>query len=303
MISADRALRFAHAATLVVIACITMVSSMAAQERPLAEEGPKPGAVGEPVAPMEIKRIYDMADLLNDEQVASLERDAARLRRFDLPVIIIVQFNELSAEAAQTFAVEIRRAWGVESEAGADDGMVMLVSVNTSEGGISTVLSWGEDALPNYGVDDVVAASIKEEWLDRHIADGQLFEGILFSLRRFLYHSIYSPAPQEPLTTSQRLTGTGISVAGPIIALGSIVLAGWWHVKRSVDGTAARFMLLGVPAMSLGIAVVSIWARSGWGISAALVLLVLTAALWVERDPARGLPSRDNDPLGTTGTP
>jgi uncharacterized membrane protein YgcG len=299
--SACRMHRLSLVATLVVIATLSLVSSVGAQE---ADEGPSPGAVGEPAAPMEIKRVYDFANLLNDDQKASIESDAARLRRFDLPVLIMVQFNELSSGAAEELADEIRREWGVESEAGADDGMVMLVSVNTSEaGGISTVVSWGKDALPNYGVDDMVAASIKAEWLDRHIAEGELFNGILYSLRKLLYHSIYFPAPQEPLTATQQLTGTAISVTGPIIALGSIVLVCWWYAKRSIREMVPRHLTWSVPAMSFGIAVMSVWSRSGWGISAVLVLLVLTAGLWVARDPARALPPRGSGPLGTAGTP
>ncbi|MDQ4043900.1 MAG: TPM domain-containing protein [Chloroflexota bacterium] len=230
--------------------------------------------------------MYDTANLLNDAQEASIERDAARLQRFGLPAIILVQFDEFSTDEASAFAAEVRHQWAVETEPGADDGLVMLVSINSTEGTISTTLSWGENALPNAGLNETLAATIESEWLDAGIAGGQLYEGILYSLRRMIYHSIYAPAPPPPLTTAQRITNAAVDIVGPLISLAGIALSvAALSLRRSARLVAPIFVWC-VGAATFLTAIPAVWSRSGWGAAASILLLASTALLWVSRDAA-----------------
>lgn len=281
---------------LAIVALVTIVASLvaptAAQDVDPPDPGPEPAAIGEPVAPLTDKRVYDMANLLNNEQEASIESDANRLARHGIPNVVVVHFSTLSPEEAGAFAAEIRRQWGVESSPGADDGLVLLVSINDTEEnqGIVTTLSWGDNALPHYGVTSATAADIKRAWLDRYIDGGNLFEGIVFALRRLIYHSIYDPAPQAPLTGARADIGAIMPAAGIALAAGALALAGWcWspqgRQRRPRQELADLALQWGVPILAAAVFALSVAGRSGWGVAAGLVLLGIAMADWVARDP------------------
>lgn len=281
-----------------VMIMATLISPVAAQDDDPPDPGPEPNAIGEPVAPLADKRIYDMANLLNNGQEASIESDADRLAHHGIPNVVIVQFTTLTPEEADAFAAGIRREWRVESSPGADDGLVMLVSVNDTEEnrGITTTLSWGDDALPHFGVNPTTAAQIQESWLDRYIDDGRLFEGIVFALRRLIYHSIYDPAPQAQLTGARADVGAVVPAVGIALAIGSLALAGWrWshgRQDRRNQGLADLGLRWGVPAVAVGIFALSVIGQSGWGVVAAFALLGIAVADWVARDPRRAAEAR-----------
>jgi hypothetical protein len=268
----------------------------AAQDDDPADPGPEPGAIGQPVAPLAEKRVYDMANLLNNAQEASIETDAARLARFGVPVVVIVQLSTMSPEQAAAFAADVRRQWRVETRPGADDGLIMLVSVADTEEqqGIVTTMSWGDNALPHFGITATTSAQIQNAWLDRYIDNGYLYEGILFTLRRLVYHSIYDPAPQAALTGVRAALGTAMSLIGPLLAIVAVPLAAWrWTHGR--PGRAARdlpdlALTWGVPALALAVAALAVIGHSRWGVAAALALLAVAAVDWVARDPRRAAP-------------
>lgn len=287
---------------LVIITLVTILTSLAtpaaAQDGDPPDAGPAPGAIGEPVAPLPDKRVYDMANLLNNEQEASIERDAQRLARHGIPNLTVVRLGTMTPEEAATFAAEIRQQWGVESSPGADDGLVILVSVhNTEEGqGIATTTSWGDNALPHFGVTEKTSADIQLSWLDRYIGEGYLYEGVLYTLRRLIYHSIYDPAPQEPLTGARASLGSVMSIAGVALAAGALALAGWRWMRgwRRQHGDDMPEMALSWSLSVLAVAVfaLAVAGHSGWGVTAALLLLGLAAADWVARDPRRAPETR-----------
>jgi uncharacterized membrane protein YgcG len=272
---------------------LSLAAPAAAQDDDPPDPGPEPGAIGEPAAPMDDKRVYDMANLLNNSQKASIEMDAQRLARHGVPNIVIVQRSAMTPEEADVFAADVRRGWGIETSPGADDGLVVLVTVNDTEErpGIFTTMSWGDNALPHFGVTAATSDDIQAAWLDRYIDEGHLYEGILFSLRRLIYHSIYDPAPAEPLGNIRAGLGSAMSVAGLALAIGAVALAGWHWTReasqRSSVDIAAFALKWAVPALAVFVFALSVAGHSGWGVSAALVLLGVAAANWVARDPRR----------------
>jgi hypothetical protein len=287
---------------LVIVILITLLTSLAApaaaQDDDPPDAGPAPGAVGKPAAPLADKRVYDMANLLSNGQEASIETDAQRLARHGIPNVTVVRLGTMTPQEADDFATEIRLQWGVESSPNAEDGLVILVSVTDTEEGqaIATTVSWGDKALPHFGVTEATSTDIQRSWLDRYIGEGYLYEGILFTLRRLIYHSIYDPAPQEPLTGARASLGAVMSVAGIAIAAGALALAGWRWIPglRRRDGGGVPEMVLvgGLSALAVAVFALSVAGHSGWGVTAALVLLGVAAADWVARDPRRAPETR-----------
>src|SRR5690606_29350690 len=56
-------------AIVTLLAIVTSLGTLAAaQGDDLPDSGPAPGAIGQPVAPLAEKRVYDVANLLNDGQ-------------------------------------------------------------------------------------------------------------------------------------------------------------------------------------------------------------------------------------------
>lgn len=287
---------------LVIVTLVAILASPAtpavAQDDDPPDAGPAPGAIGEPAAPLADKRVYDMANLLTNEQEASIERDAQRLTRHGIPNLTVIRLGGMTPQEADTFADEIRQQWGVESSPGAGDGLVILVSVtDTEEGqGIATTVSWGDSALPHFGVTEAISTDIQRSWLDRYIGEGYLYEGVLFTLRRLIYHSIYDPAPQEPLTGARASLGTVMSIAGIAIAAGAVVLASWrwfpgWR-RRNGNGMPEAALVVGLSALAVAVFALSVAGHSGWGVTAALVLLSVAAAGWVAGDPRRAPETR-----------
>lgn len=288
-----------------VISITFVADSVAAQENPpetetqtgqsvdFPDQGPMPGNVGQPQAPLQSKRVYDMANLLDDREEGKVENDASRLNRFGIPTVIITMSSDITAEQASEFAADVRRQWNVESAAGADDGLVMLIVAGESaRRSIFSVMSWGAQALPHMGVDLLISKQIQKEWLDPNLAEFDIYEGILFSLRRFIYLSIYETEPSPPLTDSQSTTRTILQWAAPLLTLAGLLsfLPKWINASRIWSDERKRTIGFvrswGVPVLTFDLAVASVWARSTIGIVCTLVLIGAMVVTWARTDHA-----------------
>jgi uncharacterized membrane protein YgcG len=273
----------------------SLASPAVAQDDDPPDAGPQAGVLGDPVAPLAEKRVYDMANLLNNGQEASIEMDAGRLARHGIPRLVIIQLGAMAPEEADAFAAHVRRQWGIESSPGADDGLVILVTVTDTEErrGIFTTMSWGDNALPHFGVTATSSAGIQRAWLDRYIDEGFLYEGIDFTLRRLIYHSIYDPAPQAPLTGLRANLGGVMSLAGPLLAIVAVALAARrWTRNRRAPELVDLALQWGVPVLAVAVFALAVMGHSGWGVAAAFVLLGVAALDWIARDPRRSTPGR-----------
>lgn len=284
-----RAHCLAVALTCVLLA--TLVTDTVATEESPADAGPRPGAIGDPVAPIASKHLYDMADLLTNDQEAWIERDASRLERFGIQAVILVQVSDMTPEEATAFAADVRSQWDVASSPGANDGLVMLVVADTSEDrNVFTVMSWGDAALPHFGIDEGVADAIHSAWFDSYVQDGQMYEGIVYSLRRLIYHSIYEPAPIAPLTDPQSTVRTVTSWASPMLAIAALALIArrLGHrggSNRPPSPGREKLAPWGLPAATIVVAALAVWSQSEIGVASATVLLALSAFDWARRGP------------------
>ncbi len=272
-----------------LILCLSLGASTAAQEVP--NEEPAPGSVGQPAEPVASRHLYDYANLLDDGQEASIETDADRLQRFGIPAVILVQASDMTPDDAVAYASEIGTQWSVESSPGAADGLVMLVIVDLSEEKhVFTVMAWGENALPSFGVNQEVARTIHERWLDGYAQQGYIYEGILYSLRRLVYHSIYDPAPEGELSGPLAVLHRIVSWLAPIVGLAGVAatLARWsrWLDLPAIEGRNLDLALMwAMPVLAIVIAALAVWTESGTGVLSALALGVIATAGWLRRDP------------------
>lgn len=261
----------------------------AAQDEDPADAGPQPGAIGEPVEPLTDKRVYDMANLLNNSQENAIESDAARLERNGVPSVVIVMASDMNPDQAAAFGADVRQEWDIESAPDADDGLVMLVVVDlTDEKNIFSVMAWGEGAFPHFGLDQERSSQIKADWLDAYLNAGHIYDGILSTYRRLIYHSIYDPAPQAPITDAQSAMQTVVDWTAPLLALGGLIAGGmqWLRVPATRERRFQQVVTFGIPTVTALVAVASVWSHSGVGVVSTLVLIAVACASWITRDPS-----------------
>lgn len=240
---------------------------------------------GEPTAPLSERHVYDLANVLTPDEAASIESDAARLQRFNVPTLVITVASDMSPDDAHNVAASLRQDWDVETTAGAADGLVFLVSIPASEQGESiAALSWGSNALPHNGINGAAIAEIQQRWIDPWLAESQVFESLRYGLRRLIYHAIYDPAPAAPLSAAQQTAQTITAWCAPltVIGIGALRLTLPAHLRSRRPEWAPE---LGLILLALLLAILSVWAHSSIGVACAALLLVAAATQWVRNDP------------------
>lgn len=310
--SRDRTVRSCQNLVLVLVSCIAISSLLVApitlraqeaspgtetqtgQPADLPDSGPVPGDIGERNEPLGSKRVYDMANLLDNREEGKVGDDADRLARFGIPSLIITQSSDMPLDEATQFANTVRLEWRVESSPGADDGLVILVNVGEdAKRNVYSVMSWGAQALPHFGVDLLVSKEIQTEWLDTYLAEFDVYEGILFTLRRLIYLSIYEPALQPPLSDRQSTTQAIVEWAGPVLALGGLVvsLPGWtgWAARwrDRYRGAIPFIQSWALPILTFDLAIASIWSQSDIGVVCTLLLIVTMVITWIRGQAAQ----------------
>lgn len=245
-----------------------------------------------------LHRVDDPERILKLDQRIELADDAQRLTNHGLPTRVVLREGTASLEESQATADRLRVAQKVESSEGADDGMMMLVTINPEAPRSGTVvLSFGRNALPKGGLTAESVEDIYERVMLPRLKRNRLYSALHVGIRRIIYLETYIPDPQPPLTESQRTVRGVVNVLGPLMFLGAaagFVLPGRLSTRSGVSRgrramMAARplartALLVGLGAVLLFI--VAVAARSTTGVASALLaaLLVWTQLL------IRGLP-------------
>lgn len=262
--------------------------SQTGQQADIPSRGPTPDDIGEPPQSFSSKRVYDMAELLDEREQAKVEGDARRLSRFGIPAIIITQASDMTEEEATTFAADVRREWGVETSFGADNGLVMLVNVGESaRRSIFSTMSWGSQALPHAGVDLLLSKQIQSEWLDANLETFDVYEGVLFTLRRLIYLSIYEVGPPPPLSGGLETLHTTLVWLAPLLTVFALLAYApkWFPQIRQLyperlASTLEFIRTLAVPVLALDLAVAAVWSRSEVAIVCTAILIAVMVLTW-----------------------
>lgn len=241
-----------------------------------------------------LHRVEDPQRILKLEQRTELAEDAQRLTNHDLPTIIVLRESTESRDQSQATADELRVERKVESSDGADDGMVMLVTIDPdSPRSGSVVLSFGRNALPKGGLTAASVENVYERVMSPRLQRNRLYSALHVGIREIIYLETYIPEAQPPLTDSQRTAREAINVLGPLALVGSA--AGFALTGRSRsrpdasrDTRSSAFMrtagIVGAGALCLFVAAVI--ARSAIGVGSVMLLgLLLWTQLLIDRLP------------------
>ncbi|MDQ4100060.1 MAG: TPM domain-containing protein [Chloroflexota bacterium] len=226
------------------------------------------------------RSVYDPYRLLDSDQRDTLRADADRLRRAGLPTLVYIRISEADDQQAAAFADRLLNEWSVESAPGANDGLVMLISmgVTTRRSGEVTIRT-GPRALPEGGLDAARLASIAEERIEPRLQRGQIYTGALAGLRGMVYTIAYFPAPQPPPTERERRVAEILTWLAPVTnALALIGIVGWaFRWPRPLGGRLGWIVPTAVLVCCLVLAVLAVYSRSRLGVAVVLLLAVTLA--------------------------
>lgn len=241
-----------------------------------------------------LRRLEDPQRILKLDQRAELAEDAQRLTNHGLPTIIVLRESTEPRDQSQAVADQLRADRGVESSDGADDGMVILATVDPdSPRSGSVVLSFGGNALPKGGLTAASADDVYERVMVPRLRRSKLYNALHVGIREIIYLETYIPEARPPLTDMERTARGAVNVLGPMVLIGSA--AGFVLIGRSPAQSSAlrrkpkssfvrTAVIVGVGAVLLFAAAVV--ARSTIGIVCASLLAVLIGTQYlIERLP------------------
>lgn len=239
-----------------------------------------------------LHRLEDPQRILRLDQRADLAEDAQRLTKHGLPTIIVIRESTEAHHQSQALADHLRSDRGVESSDGADDGMVMLVTIDPdSPRSGSVVLSFGRNTLPKGGLTAASADDVRDRVMVPRLKRNKLYSALHVGIREIIYLETYIPEAQPPLTDTQRTTREAVNAVGSLALVGGV--AGFVLMGRSPSQRGASRIMRRSPfvrtALIVGggavfLFVLAVVARSTIGvISAFLLAFLVWTQLLIER--------------------
>jgi uncharacterized membrane protein YgcG len=234
--------------------------------------------------PVERSSFHDAAGLFNDEQLATLRRDAQLLQSSNIPILVYVREAtpaDASLETSQQFADDIRQSWGIESSEAADDGLVLLFTwVPENPGASTAVFSYGPATFEGSGL---TPASIQEtiDTSVRSLIEQQKpFEAVLYYIRETRYDGIYAPPPPPPIEGMALTAHDAIQWMGPALTAVTVLAFAWLSARFRRQTPSQRklgVITAIVIAGSAALWALSVYAQSRTGVVSALLAVVALA--------------------------
>lgn len=235
--------------------------------------------------------LISSSGLFSEGELATLQRDADLAQRSGVPIMfVVVRGDGTSAGSAQSYAETYRADRGVETSAGADDGIVFLVHwVPDAPEKSVVVYSAGSHAFQTTGLNDESIQRYITGFVEPRLHDGMLFEANVFLMRLTRATSLYDPPPVRAITGVALGVQRALIAIAPLAALGTMALT--WRTSRPAKRQRWKLIALSF-AVVIAVAMFSVWTHSRIGIASVLVMLVSLAiwCLWVTRN-------RDNAPI------
>lgn len=206
-----------------VLAIMTMLAAV-----PDVAAVPASGS-GSKMLAQEWSFVVDRAEMLDDGQERSAIHDAWRLNLYDIPTQVVTEGVMLTQDQADARAREIRISDGIESEPGADDGLLIYAASDPyHQSALVMSISIGQNTLPRNGLTASSLDDIRVRIVDDQLAKGHPARAIVYSLREMIYLEQYVPPPAPPLTGWRDGGGPVVSVFTPII----VAASGMWLIRR-----------------------------------------------------------------------
>lgn len=268
---------------LVLIAIIAALCFIPAPRHSLALQGTAPVPFRASDDPWLIR---DDARLFNEDQMNRFQFDLRRLQGLGENVMVYTRRSDASREDSEGFARRLREAWRVESAPGADDGLVMLITISTSNPRGSTfVLSPGSNFFPIGQMDSSDLDHVYEEEIEPNFHENRYDVALAYGLRRVLYAADYTPPAPPALTGVQAFAHEVGKTGGPVLlqaalfglAVGPALMERRLTTRPSRRTVLAHASIFGPAAVLL--ALFSVIGRSGMGMVTALLVLALIIAV------------------------
>ncbi len=240
-----------------------------------------------------LHRVDDPQRILRLNQRVEIADDAQRLTNHGLPTIVVLRESTESREKSQAHADRLRVERGVESSSDADDGLVILATLNPyfPRSG-SIVFSFGPNALPKGGLSAESAEAVYQQVMLPRLKRDRIYNALYVGIRQIIYLETYIPDPQPPPSNTERTLRGVVNVLGPLVLIGGAAAFVLMARRLSQASTGRRHgafvrtaVIVGIGAILLfGVAVL---ARSAIGVASALLaaLLIWTQSL-IERLPS-----------------
>lgn len=176
------------------------------------------------LAQLTLGTLFDRANELNERQLQTLDGDLRRLGELGLPITVYLQSAAPDAEPSSDLAARLLNSWIIESEPGADDGVVLVVTIDETDPEASTMAyAAGTNAFPIRQLTADAYTTIIEEEALTQVRDGDAYLGLAFAIRRAINYAEYSPPAPPPLSETQERLQTPLTILAAVLAQAAVV--------------------------------------------------------------------------------
>lgn len=270
----------------VLAMCLSMLSTT---NTALAQTHPDP-------RPGDQTFFYDPSNIYDESQYTTLARDAGLLQSSHIPTVVYVRTTtseEAGADSAHAFADAVRKEWNIETEDGADNGLVLLYSHVLDNPEASTVVaSWGSATFVDSGLTSGYIENVLSGDVRALLVEGHPFEALVYGMREIRYAGIYFPPSPAPIEGATRVLHNIVNWLAPVLIV--VVVGAFFAMslqQRHVRTMEKRLLWKIVGTILTFVAVLStlsVMGRSRIGIASALLILIALAIhTWLWSHPAR----------------
>lgn len=268
---------------LLLAAIFAVICNLLAGQSSLANQGEVSIPVRDPDNPW---LIHDTARLFSRDQLNRFQFDLRRLQGLGVEVTVYTRRADASREDSERFAENLRETWGVESAPGADDGMVMLITVSDDfPRGSTFVLSPGSNFYPVGQMEAEDLNRVYEQEIEPNFRESRYDVALAYAVRRILYAADYTPPDPPALTRGQAFAHEAARIGGPVLLqaalFGLAVIPALMERRlttRPERKTVQTYATIFGAAATL-LAILAIVGRSELGVLMALLVLALIIAV------------------------
>ena len=264
----------------IAVTCAVMCLPPLGQEV-LAQSATAPIPVRAPDDPWLIR---DDARIFDQDRMERFQYDLRRLQGLGENVMVYTRRADASQRESEGFAKRVREAWDLESVPDADDGLLLLITVNdTAPENSSFVVSAGSNFFPLNQMERADFDTAYEMEIEPNLREQRYDVALAYGVRRLLYAADYTP-PNPPALTGVNAFAHEVAEIGGAVLLQAAVL-GLAIVPalkerrlttRPSRTTVFTYASIFGPAAGLT-ALFAIVGRSGLAMAMALLILVLVA--------------------------
>lgn len=262
------------------VSALAQPTSGSGQQEPLAGAGQANSDDPEPIPPKpaEFDRVYDLPGQLNQDQYDRFHFDIGRLWNHGLPAMIYIRESLEDEAQSQAFADGLRDTWDIESAPGADDGLVLLVTIRPRFPHTAILsVSYGANTFPTGQMTTEVLERVVDREATPRIRVGNVNGGLTYALRRVIYYTEYTAPFPEPRTRFEdALRWVAIPVNALLIA--AFAYGSWLAIRQRPSWMTGRnrwYVLAGAGTATLAGAALAVLARSNAATATAFIAMIV----------------------------